>query len=125
MDVTLPDRRQSLRILGLVKAFIVGAVFAVVAVTASFNALGGTTTAAPSATPTPVQKVDPALVRLMGQHQCSTSGFGDTAIPASALLRTPEGHLELVSFDRGWAAQNGDAPGELVAVCLDRPTSQG
>lgn len=55
----------------------------------------------------------------MTRHNCSATGFGAEAVPSSALVRTPQGKLRMVSFDRGWQVFTGEAPGELVAVCLD------
>lgn len=55
----------------------------------------------------------------MSDHECSATGFGADEVPTSALVRTERGKLRLVSFDDGWAVFTGDAPGTLVAVCLD------
>ena len=62
------------------------------------------------------------LRRTMAAHTCSASGFGDRQVPASALVRTPDGRLRAVTFDRGWAVHQNRAPGRLVAVCLDEVT---
>lgn len=58
------------------------------------------------------------LDAMMEQHRCSLTGFDRDVIPSQALVRTPAGHVELVSFDRGWAVFSGEIAGELVAVCL-------
>lgn len=96
--------------LDVVKGLALGAV---VTIGAAAHVQAGTT-AAPSVVPTPV---DTGLDRLMADHRCSTSGFADGSIPAASILRTSEGELRVVSFARGWAAYEGDLPGELVAVC--------
>ncbi|KRB78537.1 hypothetical protein ASE01_04560 [Nocardioides sp. Root190] len=58
------------------------------------------------------------LDAMMQQNRCSLTGFDRTVIPSTAIVRTPEGATELVSFDRGWAVFSGEVAGELVAVCL-------
>lgn len=55
---------------------------------------------------------------LMQANRCSFTGFDRKVIPSTAIVRTPAGETELVSFDRGWAVFSGDLPGQLVAVCL-------
>ena len=54
----------------------------------------------------------------MTQNRCSFTGFDQSVIPSKAIVRTPEGATELVSFERGWAVFSGEVAGELVAVCL-------
>lgn len=58
------------------------------------------------------------LDSMMQHNRCSFTGFDRTVIPSTAIVRNPDGATEIVSFDRGWAVFNGEAPGELVAVCL-------
>ncbi len=58
------------------------------------------------------------LDALMEQNRCSMTGFDRDVIPSTAIVRTPTGDVELVSFDRGWAVFSGEVAGELVAVCL-------
>ncbi|WP_205472673.1 hypothetical protein [Nocardioides sp. SYSU D00038] len=58
--------------------------------------------------------------RAMDDQRCSTSGFDRDVVPGSALIRTPAGQVQVVSFDRGWAVYNGRRPGTLIAVCLER-----
>ena len=58
------------------------------------------------------------LDELLERHRCSVTGFDRRTIPSHAIIRTPAGQTRLVSFDRGWAVFNGEAAGELVAVCL-------
>lgn len=60
----------------------------------------------------------PAVDRLMEEHRCSVTGFGEATLPTEAILRSADGHTRVVSFDRGWQAFTGAAPGTLVAVCL-------
>lgn len=57
--------------------------------------------------------------RAMSDQRCSTSGFEAVRVPRSALVRTAQGKLKVVSFAQGWKVYNGKAPGRLVAVCLD------
>ena len=36
-----------------------------------------------------------------------------------AIVRTPEGVTQVVSFERGWKVYRGERPGSLVVVCPD------
>ena len=63
------------------------------------------------------------LDAMMQENRCSLTGFDRTIIPSRAIVRTPEGATELVSFDHGWAVFSGEVAGELVAVCLGPETS--
>lgn len=56
--------------------------------------------------------------RMIERHDCSTRGF-DGAVPASALVRSADGRLRLVTYEPGLfeLARAGD----VVAVCLDDP----
>lgn len=58
--------------------------------------------------------------RLLERHRCSVTGFAADVVPGSAVIVDAVGETRLVSFDHGWAVFNGDRPGRLVAVCLDR-----
>lgn len=69
---------------------------------------------------TPVEPVDPE-VALIAEKRCSATGFRNDETPASALIRTFAGELRHVTFERGWAAYEGRAPGMLVAVCRTPP----
>ena len=81
------------------------------------------------ATSTPTRAEHPSAVRLdldakdlqqaMSEHRCSTTGFGESASPRSALVRR-DGVLGHVSFERAWSVFTGEAPGELLAVCLSK-----
>lgn len=83
-----------------------------------FGAVGVISTPEPS-TPSPQLGLSMGpLDALMEQNRCSVTGFDRDVIPSSAIVRTPGGSTELVSFDRGWAVFSGEAAGELVAVCL-------
>ncbi|MEP7738079.1 hypothetical protein ABKW28_10535 [Nocardioides sp. 31GB23] len=96
------------RLLGVVKLGVVVAIIAVVTGTI----VSGTT---PSRAP-----VDPRsdrLTSLMAAYDCSTTGLDDGVVPGSAVLRSPEGALRMVTFERGWASYDGSRPGTLVAVC--------
>jgi hypothetical protein len=58
------------------------------------------------------------LTAMMERNRCSVTGFDRDQIPSTAIVRTPQGEIRLVSFDQGWAVFSGEAAGELVAVCL-------
>lgn len=58
------------------------------------------------------------LDEMMSVNRCSFTGFDQSVIPSKAIVRTPEGATEVVSFDRGWAVFSGEVAGQLVAVCL-------
>ncbi|MBM9458628.1 hypothetical protein JK386_01800 [Nocardioides sp. zg-536] len=60
------------------------------------------------------------LVKMMEIERCSPTGFDRSVVPRKAIVRTPDGDTELVSFKRGWAVFSGAADGDLVAVCLGR-----
>ncbi|WP_435747622.1 hypothetical protein [Nocardioides sp. SYSU DS0663] len=88
----------------------------------AFTAVGTTASVAPAPPEAATIAMDPyahAVQSAMAEHDCSTTGFAPGVQPASALIRTPRGTLELVSFDRGWEVFTGDRAGLLVAVCLD------
>lgn len=104
--------RWLLRGLDVVKGLVLGTV-----VTIGAAAHVQADAPAPS-TSAPAPAVDHALERLMAHERCTTTGLPEGSIPARTLIRLPDGHLRAVSFDRGWAAHQGTAPGELVAVCL-------
>jgi hypothetical protein len=59
--------------------------------------------------------------RLIDRHDCSTTGFPD-ADPASALVRRPDGRLQLVAYERGLFKLA--RAGSVVAVCLDDPPTR-
>ena len=83
-----------------------------------FGAIGSTSTRSPA---DPARRIDMSsgpLDVMMQQNRCSFTGFERDVIPSTAIVRTPDGATELVSFDEGWAVFLGEAPGELVAVCL-------
>jgi hypothetical protein len=86
--------------------------------------VGGLRATTPSAHPRGSEADDAyerVVQRAVLDHHCSYAGFGDTGIPASALIRTSGGQLRQVSFEVGWDVYNGKRPGTLVAVCLDEP----
>ena len=57
--------------------------------------------------------------QLIARHNCSTTGFvGDE--PASALVRSLDGRLRLISFERAWLLFTRHDTA-LVATCLDAP----
>ena len=70
---------------------------------------------------TPSDAYERVVQRAVAAHECSSKGYGDSAIPASALIRTTKGVVRQVSFEVGWDVYNGRRPGTLIAVCLDDP----
>lgn len=88
-----------------------------------FGALGVVAEPAPA---TPAERIGMSsgpLDDMMQANRCSVTGFERSIIPSKAIVRTPEGATELVSFDRGWDVFSGRIAGELVAVCLGPETS--
>jgi len=83
-----------------------------------FGAVGVVASPQPSAPSTQLGLSMGPLDALMEHNRCSVTGFDRDVIPSTAIVRTPAGGTELVSFDRGWAVFSGEAAGELVAVCL-------
>ncbi|WP_201931862.1 hypothetical protein [Nocardioides donggukensis] len=87
------------------------------AVAASFAVAVLTQDVLPDVPAPPVRGgIDPTT-QLMADLRCSASGLPGDAIPASTLIRTPDGRVRQVSFDRGWSVHLGERPGELVALC--------
>jgi hypothetical protein len=105
-------RRPSL-ILSVAQALALGLVLVVLV--SGFAARTPARSENPSAIPLDLGAKD--LQRAMTEHDCRTTGFGDTASPVSALIRH-HGRLEHVSFERAWSVFTGEQPGELLAVCL-------
>jgi hypothetical protein len=99
-----------------VKALVLGALLALT-VGIYVNASAEQESPPPSAVN--VDAYTEVVLKKMTEHECSVTGFGASAVPTSALVRNQQGKLRLVSFDRGWAVFTGEAPGTLVAVCLD------
>ena len=64
---------------------------------------------------------DARVQALMKRYHCSTEGFGNRQVPRSSIIRTADGRVAVVSFDRGWRAFQKDGAGSLVAVCLRPP----
>jgi hypothetical protein len=75
--------------------------------------------------PVPAQQLGLAsgLDEMLKRNNCSVTGFGPDVIPSKAIVTSPGGVTELVSFDHGWKVFEGRKPGELVAVCLGRKPS--
>ncbi len=85
--------------------------------------VGGLHATAPATHPGVTAEADAyerVVQRAVVDHHCSYAGYGDRAVPASALIRTTAGEVRQVSFEFGWDVYNGQRPGELIAVCLDR-----
>ncbi len=83
-----------------------------------FGALGVAGEPAPT---TPAERTGMSsgpLDDLMQANRCSVTGFDRDVIPSKAIVRTPDGDTDLVSFERGWDVFSGKIAGELVAVCL-------
>lgn len=91
------------------------AVFTIALVASFFTLLVVADLNRPAAEVPVQQTVDPAVAKI-AELRCSTTGFPNGEIPASALVRRGRS-LEQVSFGAGWAAYEGRAPGTLVAVC--------
>lgn len=87
-----------------------GVALSVSAVPDGAGTAGSAVTQAAAAT-----RVNDAAAQLMAAHGCRRDGLPG-AIPGSAVIRV-DATVRLVSFDRGWAAHEGRAPGTLVAVC--------
>jgi hypothetical protein len=112
VTISAHPRRASL-VLNVAKALAVGV--ALVVLVSGF------------ATTTPTREQDPRALRLdpgapdlqraMVEHDCTTTGYGDSALPLSALIRL-DGRLLHVTFERAWSVFTGEEPGELLAVCL-------
>ncbi|MCW2796780.1 hypothetical protein [Nocardioides sp.] len=100
------------------KAFALGALLALV-VGVYVNADAGQDSIVRPPAAVNVDAYTQVVARKMAEHHCSATGFGAEQVPGSALVRTAQGKLRMVSFDEGWAIFTGDAPGTLVAVCLD------
>ena len=79
----------------------------------------GSTDASSSASPA-ADSYERVVQRAVASHGCSTKGFADDAIPASAIIRTSSGEVRQVSFEVGWAVYTGSRPGTLIAVCLEQ-----
>lgn len=56
------------------------------------------------------------IATLSSRYDCSSSGLASGVIPAHAVVRVGDA-VRLTTFDRGWAAYEGTAPGTLVSVC--------
>src|SRR6478735_116588 len=56
--------------------------------------------------------------RLLARHDCSPSGFGSSAQPLSAIVRSPTGKPRYGDFETGWAIYTRHGAATLVAVCL-------
>lgn len=83
-----------------------------------FGALGVVNEPAPTSPAERLGMSSGPLDDLMQTNRCSFTGFDRDVIPSKAIVRTPEGDTELVSFERGWDVFSGKIAGELVAVCL-------
>jgi hypothetical protein len=84
--------------------------------------VGGLHPSAPSADPGFTAEADAyqrVVQRAVADHQCSYAGWGDQAVPSSALIRNARGELRQVTFEVGWDVYIDKLPGTLIAVCLD------
>ncbi|MDF1605267.1 hypothetical protein [Nocardioides sp. YIM 152315] len=61
-----------------------------------------------------------AVQEMIEQHRCSTTGF-ERDEPTSAIVRSLDGRLRLVAFERAWQLFTSHGAASLVAVCLDPP----
>ena len=113
-------RRPTRAVLTVIKGASLGALLSIVVV-------GGLHTGSPAADSS-AQTSDAykrVVERAVAAHNCSFEGYGDSAIPESALIRTTRGELRQVSFEVGWDVYNGRRPGTLIAVCLEDPHDGG
>jgi hypothetical protein len=96
-----------------------GALVAAIAVAGLLGSTGGSS---PVGQQSQYVVDDPSPVeRLLARHDCSPSGFGSSAQPHSAIVRSPSGKLRHVDFETGWAVYTRHGAATLVAVCLDDP----
>ena len=58
-----------------------------------------------------------AAVRQLAAGSLSLAGRLQGVAPLVAVLRSADGALRMVTFERGWAAYDGSGSGTLVAVC--------
>jgi hypothetical protein len=117
MHVT--TRRRTQRV---VRALRAGSLATVVAWAVAGGLEGGTPSAGPDPAPLPgatgtVQST--SLARAVGTHDCPTTGADRGARATSALIRTEQGEVREVSFERAWDVYTGQRPGTLIAVCLN------
>jgi hypothetical protein len=122
---TARHRREPVRPVRLLMALVKGAALGALL---TLVVAGGLHAASPSSRPgatTAGKEYQRVVERAVAVHHCSYTGFGSTAVPASALIRTTSGELRQVSFEVGWDVYNGRRPGTLVAVCLDHPEARG
>jgi len=57
------------------------------------------------------------LQRVMSRHDCRPTGFAAHPEASSALVRNPDGDIEVVDRQAGKAVYAGRKPGTLLAVC--------
>lgn len=118
-DEVLPSHRFKIVVQAIRSASTAGALTLLV----GFGAVNVISTPQPSAPAEQLGMQSGPLDDMMQLNRCSFTGFDRDVIPSKAIVRTPEGQTELVSFDRGWAVFSGDVAGELVAVCLGAPSA--
>ncbi|WP_182378097.1 hypothetical protein [Nocardioides sp. WS12] len=116
-DAVLPTQRFRVVVQAIRSASTAGALTLLV----GFGALNVISTPQPHEPAEQIGMQSGPLDDMMQLNRCSFTGFDRDVIPSKAIVRTPEGETELVSFDRGWAVFSGDVAGELVAVCLGAP----
>jgi hypothetical protein len=120
VTVSRPRPRKASLVLSVAKALALGLVLVVL--------VSGIATRSPAHTQRPTAlRLDLGakdLQRAMAEHHCTTTGFGDSASPRSALIRH-HGVLRHVSFERAWSVFTGEEPGQLLAVCLGEVPSVG
>ncbi len=98
-----------------VKALALTAVAAALAVPLALHGGGSTPGAVTSAL-----AGDRAVLshRALPGLDCTVTDRGRPRSGPTALIRTPDGRVRQVRFERGWASYTGRRPGELIAVCL-------
>lgn len=123
MALLFPNRTRTLRHL-VVDAVGVTVVAAGVAAALLPQGLDATFTGDATRPAVHAQQQTPVDAReqaLMKRFHCSSEGFGKRQIPRSSIIRRADGHVAVVSFDRGWKVFKSHGAETLVAVCLAPP----
>jgi hypothetical protein len=79
---------------------------------------GGLTAGAPPDGPSPTTETYDRVVRpVLAEHGCTAAAFDQVEGERSALIRTPDGRIRIVSLARGRAVYAGRRPGVLMGLC--------
>ena len=101
----------------LAKAFAIGIVLEA-AILATAGTHGVPTSGSGNAAWSQVEQPRSPEAVLMQKYDCSTTGYGHSVTPRSAIVKNPAGEVKVVSFDKGWSVYTGHSTSTLVAVCL-------